>query len=84
MQVKQRRNTMNDITRYAFIGIMLFLIISWFSIIFAVIKHDSEVNNMAQKYKEENELLKEEIKDMQERINALLNITETNEIDWME
>jgi FtsZ-binding cell division protein ZapB len=40
---------------------------------------------MAQKYKEENEMLKEEIKDMQERINALLNInTNDTEIDWKE
>ena len=74
---------MNDITRYATIGIYLFLIICWFSIIFAVLKHDSEVNKMAQKYKEENEMLKEEIKDMQERINALLNISVGEEdIDW--
>lgn len=74
---------MNDVTRYAFIGIMLFLIVCWFSIIFAVLKHASEVNNMAQKYKEENEMLKEEIKDMQERINALLNISVVDEdIDW--
>lgn len=74
---------MNDVTRYAFIGIMLFLIVCWFSIIFAVLKHTSEVNNMAQKYKEENEMLKEEIKDMQERINALLNISVVEEdIDW--
>lgn len=74
---------MSDITRYALNGIMLFLIILWFSIIFAVLKHDSEVNNMAQKYKEENEMLREEIKDMQERINALLNISVVEEdIDW--
>ena len=73
---------MNDVMRYAFIGIMLFLIICWFSII-AVLKHTSEVNDMAQKYKEENEMLKEEIKDMQERINALLNISVVEEdIDW--
>ena len=74
---------MNDITRYAYIGLMLFLIVCWFSIIFSVIKHSSEVNNMAQKYKEENEMLKEEIKDMQERINALLNISVVEEdVDW--
>lgn len=74
---------MNDVTRYAFIGLMLFLIVCWFSIIFAVLKHSSEVNDMAQKYKEENEMLKEEIKDMQERINTLLNISVVEEdIGW--
>lgn len=74
---------MNDIMRYAFIGIALFLIILWFSIIF-VIKHDITVTEMMEQYKKENEMLREENKDMQERINALLNITEPNEIDWKE
>lgn len=75
---------MNDIMRYAFIGTVLFTIIFMSSIVFFVIKHDIEVNEMMEQYKEENTRLKEEIKDMQERINALLNITETNEIDWKE
>ena len=75
---------MNDIMRYAFIGSILFLIIIWLSCIVFVIKHDIAVTEMMEQYKEENTKLKEEIKDMQERINALLNITETNEIDWKE
>ena len=75
---------MNDIMRYAFIGTILFLTIIWLSSIVFVIKHDINTTEMMEQYKEENIRLKEEIKDMQERINALLNITETNEIDWKE
>ena len=75
---------MNDIMRYAFIGTVLFTIIFMSSIVFFVIKHDIEVNEMMEQYRKENEMLKEENKDMQERINALLNITETNKIDWKE
>ena len=75
---------MSDVTRYAFIGTILFLTIIWLSGIVFVIKHDINTTEMMEQYKEENIRLKEEIKDMQERINALLNITETNEIDWKE
>ena len=75
---------MSDVTRYAFIGTILFLTIIWLSGIVSVIKHDIAVTEMMEQYKEENTKLKEEIKDMQERINALLNITETDEIDWKE
>ena len=76
---------MNDtIMRYASIGSILFLTIIWLSSIVFVIKHDITVTEMMEHYKEENTSLKEEIKDMQERINSLLNITETNEIDWKE
>ena len=75
---------MNDIMRYAFIGSILFLTIIWLSGIVSVIKHDIAVTEMMEQYKEENIRLKEEIKDMQERINSLLNITETNEINWNE
>lgn len=74
---------MNDIMRYAFIGSILFLTIIWLSGIVFVIKHDIAVTEMMEQYKEENTRLKEEIKDMQERINALLNIS-TTEIDWTE
>ena len=77
---------MNDIMRYAFIGSVLFLSIIWFSIIVSVIKHDITVTEMMEHYKKENEMLREENKDMQERINALLNIN-TNyliEMDWTE
>lgn len=75
---------MNDIMRYAFIGSILFLTIIWLSGIVSVIKHDIAVTEMMEQYRKENEMLKEENKDMQERINVLLNITETNEIDWKE
>lgn len=75
---------MNDIMRYAFIGSILFLTIIWLSGIVFVIKHDINTTEMMEQYKEENTRLKEEIKDMQERINTLLNITETNEINWNE
>ena len=76
---------MNDIMRYAFIGSILFLTIIWLSGIVSVIKHDIAVTEMMEQYKEENTRLKEEIKDMQERINALLNInTNDTEIDWKE
>lgn len=74
---------MNDIMRYASIGSILFLTIIWLSGIVSVIKHDIAVTEMMEQYKEENTRLKEEIKDMQERINALLNIN-TTEIDWTE
>ena len=75
---------MNDVMRYAFIGTILFLIIIWLSSIVFVIKHDINTTEMMEQYKEENTRLKEEIKDMQERINTLLNITETKEIVWDE
>ena len=76
---------MNDIMRYAFIGSILFLTIIWLSGIVFVIKHDIAVTEMMEHYKEENVRLEEEIKDMQERINDLLNInTNDTEIDWKE
>ena len=75
---------MSDIMRYASIGSILFLTIIWLIGIVFVIKHDINTTEMMEQYKEENTRLKEENKDMQERINALLNITETNEIDWKE
>lgn len=75
---------MNDIMRYAFIGSSLFLTIVWLSGLMFIIKQDINTTEMMEQYKKENEMLREENKDMQERINALLNITETNEIDWME
>ena len=76
---------MNDIMRYAFIGSILFLTIIWLGGIVFVIKHDITVTEMMEQYKEENTRLKEEIKDMQERINTLLNINvNTTEINWSE
>ena len=76
---------MNDIMRYAFIGSILFLTIIWLSGIVFVIKHDITVTEMMEQYKEENTRLKEEIKDMQERINTLLNINNNDtEINWKE
>lgn len=74
----------DDVIRYASIGILLFFTVIWVGCVLFTVRYAMNENDTARKYKEENEMLKEEIKDMQERINALLNITETNEIDWTE
>ena len=76
---------MSDIMRHAFIDSILLLTVIWLSGIVFVIKHDIAVTEMMEHYKKENTKLKEEIKDMQERINALLNInTNDTEMDWKE
>lgn len=76
---------MSDIMRHAFTDSIPILTVVWLSGIVFVIKHDIAVTEMVEHYKKENARLKEEIKDMQWRINTLLNInTETNEINWNE
>lgn len=76
---------MNDIMRYAFIGSSLFLTTVWLIGLIFIIKQDITVTEMMEQYRKENEMLREENKDMKERINAILNInTNTTEIDWME
>ena len=71
------------VVRYVSIGTLLFFTVIWLGCVIFTVRHAMNENDMAQKYKEENEMLKEEIKDMQERINALLNISVVGEdVDW--
>lgn len=73
----------DDVVRYASIGTLLFFTVIWLGCAIFTVRYAMNENDIARKYKEENEMLKEEIKDMQERINALLNISVVEEdIDW--